>query len=171
VGLHNERHFVLFMAYLVVSTFCLAILGFPHALDALGLTYVAPWEHHVPMLAFILTYILSAVLCLSVGIMLAYHLWTIASGETSVEAQDHEIYRKVAKSRGEEFINSYDVGKLKNLRLFFNVGENGYSMYTLLLPLRIMPYTDGRSWARREGHDRHHGIRQGEELTDEDEEY
>jgi palmitoyltransferase len=30
-----------------------------------------------------------------------------------------------------------------------------------------MPYTDGRSWARREGYDRHHGIRAGEELTDE----
>lgn len=41
-------------------------------------------------------------------------------------------------------------------------------LYTLLLPLRIMPYTDGRSWARREGFDRHHGLRQGEELTDEE---
>lgn len=41
-------------------------------------------------------------------------------------------------------------------------------LYTLILPLRIMPYTDGRSWARREGFDRHHGIRHGEELTDED---
>ena len=45
--------------------------------------------------------------------------------------------------------------------------------YTLLLPLRILPYTDGRSWARREGLERHQGVRMGEELTDEseDEEY
>ena len=42
--------------------------------------------------------------------------------------------------------------------------------YTLLLPLRIEPYTDGRSWARRPGFDRHLGLRPGEELTDEDEE-
>jgi palmitoyltransferase len=31
-----------------------------------------------------------------------------------------------------------------------------------------MPYTDGRSWARREGFVRHGGIREGEELTDEE---
>jgi hypothetical protein len=42
------------------------------------------------------------------------------------------------------------------------------SLYTLVLPLRIMPYTDGRAWARREGYERHHGVRQGDELTDDD---
>lgn len=33
-----------------------------------------------------------------------------------------------------------------------------------------MPYTDGRAWARREGLIRHGGVREGEELTDEEEE-
>lgn len=41
-------------------------------------------------------------------------------------------------------------------------------LYTLIFPLRINPYTDGRSWARRDGYDRHEGVRRGEELTDED---
>jgi palmitoyltransferase len=41
--------------------------------------------------------------------------------------------------------------------------------YTLLIPLRVPPYTDGRAWARREGYTvGHGGIRAGEELTDED---
>jgi palmitoyltransferase len=40
--------------------------------------------------------------------------------------------------------------------------------YTLLLPLRIAPYTDGRSWARRKGCESHQGVREGEELTDEE---
>lgn len=44
---------------------------------------------------------LSVVMCLAVLIMLLWHLWGIARGETSVEAQDHSIYRKVAKDRGE----------------------------------------------------------------------
>jgi len=43
-------------------------------------------------------------------------------------------------------------------------------LYTPILPLRIDPYTDGRAWARREGHDRHRGVRQGEELKDEESE-
>jgi palmitoyltransferase len=31
-----------------------------------------------------------------------------------------------------------------------------------------MPYTDGRSWARQQGYDRHEGVRAGDELTDEE---
>jgi palmitoyltransferase len=42
--------------------------------------------------------------------------------------------------------------------------------YTLILPLRIMPYTDGRYWARQPGYDRHAGVYEGEELTDEEDE-
>ena len=41
-------------------------------------------------------------------------------------------------------------------------------LYTLLIPLRIMPYTDGHSWARREGYQIHEGIREGDEITDDE---
>ena len=43
-------------------------------------------------------------------------------------------------------------------------------LYTFLLPLRMNPYTDGRAWARRDGLERHQGVRKGEELTDEEDE-
>ena len=33
-----------------------------------------------------------------------------------------------------------------------------------------MPYTDGRSWARKPGFERHAGVQPGEELTDEEDE-
>lgn len=59
---------------------------------------------------FLLTYILAAVMCFAVTVMGAWHIWSIACGETSVEAQDHEHYRKMAKRRGEDFVNSYDLG-------------------------------------------------------------
>ncbi|KAJ7157557.1 DHHC palmitoyltransferase-domain-containing protein [Mycena crocata] len=174
VGLHNERHFVMFMAYLVLSCVSLVITGFPHVLralgagDMLGEAISLDWPHHVPQIAFVMIYILSVVMALAVGIMCSFHLWTVANGETTVESQDHEVYRRIAKSRDETFVNSYDLGKKRNLALFFNIGENGYPLYTLFIPLRINPYTDGRSWARREGYEAHHGVRHGEELTDED---
>ena len=41
-------------------------------------------------------------------------------------------------------------------------------IYTLFLPLRVPPYTDGRSWARKAGMERHDGVHLGEELTDEE---
>jgi palmitoyltransferase len=75
---------------------------------------------------FAMIYILSIVLCFAVGVMLAYHLYGISWGETSVEGQDHEEYRRKAKERNEvrifnqqlasysisfqQFVNSYDLG-------------------------------------------------------------
>ncbi|KAI0925493.1 hypothetical protein AcV5_008215 [Taiwanofungus camphoratus] len=170
VGLHNERHFVLFLVYLVVSTFFYAVFGWQHVLPALG-WFGDVWEYLSPPMVFLLTYILAIVMCFAVSIMSAWHIWSVACGETSVESQDHEYYRKRAQARGETFVNSYDLGKRKNLLLFFNVGENGYPLYSLFLPLRIEPYTDGYSWARKAGLDSHSGMRQGEELTDSDEDW
>ncbi|KAJ7625220.1 zf-DHHC-domain-containing protein [Mycena rosella] len=181
VGLHNERHFVLFMAYLVLACVSLAATGVPHVLRALGATDDMSWPYHVPQIAFVLIYILAVVMALAVGAMCAFHLWGASHGETTVEGHDFDVYRRVAKRRGETFVNSYDLGKRRNLELFFNVGEGGYPLYTLLLPLRINPYTDGRAWARRAGYEHagagagadgegvHGGVRRGEELTDEDE--
>ncbi|KAI6115550.1 zf-DHHC-domain-containing protein [Pisolithus croceorrhizus] len=167
VGLYNERHFVLFMAYLVLATSTFIIFGFPHVLIAFELTFAA-WTHSFPPFLFITTYILSLVLSLAVAVMLAWHMWGVARGETAVEAQDHEVYAKWAKERGETFINSYDLGTRRNLTLFFNVGEGRYPLYTLFLPLRLEPYTNGYAWAHREGFNRHRGVREGEELTDGD---
>ncbi|KAH9914952.1 DHHC palmitoyltransferase-domain-containing protein [Fomitopsis serialis] len=171
VGLYNERHFVLFLVYVSIATFCYAASGWRCVFAALGLSGDDPWPYYSPPVFVIATYVLSVVMCLAVTIMTSWHIWGIACGETSVESADHEQYRQTAKGRGETFVNSYDLGKRKNLELFFNVGPDGYPLYTLLFPFRIEPYTDGRSWARRPGYERHSGVREGEELTDpEDEE-
>ncbi|KDR68556.1 hypothetical protein GALMADRAFT_78342 [Galerina marginata CBS 339.88] len=167
VGLHNERHFVLFMAYLVVATFCFCLSGYQMFFDSIGVTYKV-WAHNVPEIMFAMMFILCIVLCFAVAVMLSYHLYGVSWAETSVEAQDHEEYRKKAKERNEDFVNSYDLGKTQNMKFFFNIGETGYSIMTLFVPLRINPYTDGFSWARRDGYEKHHGLRQGDELTDDD---
>ena len=61
-------------------------------------------------------------------IMFGWHLWSVGQGETSVEVQDNDQYRKIARSKGQvcgsivvgedgvftfpmkEFVNSYDLG-------------------------------------------------------------
>ncbi|KAF9001502.1 DHHC palmitoyltransferase-domain-containing protein [Cyathus striatus] len=168
VGLHNERHFVMFMLYLVTGSFFFGITGYSKFLECLGVSYSLPWQHRSPEILFAMVYILALVMCFAVGVMVAYHIWSVSNGETAVEAQDFEVYRNRAKARDEAFVNSYDVGRKKNLQLFFNIGENGYPWYTLIIPLRIMPYTDGRSWARKEGYETHAGLRNGEEVTDDE---
>jgi len=156
------------MAYVVIATFCFTALGWPHLFLALGFDFQDEWDHRMSPIVFTIIYFLCLVMCLAVGTMVIWHLWGVAVGETAVESHDHEHYQRVAVSRGETFQNSYDLGKLKNLQLFFNIGPDGYPMYTLLFPFRILPYTDGRSWARKPGLERHHGIYVGEELTDEE---
>ncbi|KAI0272925.1 zf-DHHC-domain-containing protein [Russula aff. rugulosa BPL654] len=168
VGLYNERHFALFMAYVSLASFCFVAFGWPHLATALGFDFDVTWEHRMSPLLFTIIYLMCIMMCLAVGALFAWQLWSVAIGETAVENYDHEYYRKVASSRGETFQNSYDLGKMNNLRLFFNVGIGGYPIYTLFLPLRVPPYTDGHSWARRQGLDRHHGIQVGEEFTDEE---
>ncbi|KAI0036456.1 zf-DHHC-domain-containing protein [Vararia minispora EC-137] len=169
VGINNERHFVLFMAYLVIATFFFALLGFPHVADAFGLnSYEMHWNYYIPAIYFAITYILCLVMSFAVAVMLGWHLFSVSVGETAVEAHDHDTYRRIAKERGGQFVNSYDLGNVKNLQLFFNVGMGRYPWYTLVVPLRVPPYTDGSSWARRPGLDRHSGIRAEEELTDEE---
>lgn len=48
-----------------------------------------------------LLFILSAVIGLALLIMCAWHIWSAAKGETSVEGHDFEAYRGVAKARGD----------------------------------------------------------------------
>jgi len=110
-----------FRAYLVLATFNLSVLGYQHFLDSLGISYQVctysyfsfvifidplrqPWEHVVPESMFAMVYILSLVLCFAVGVMLVYHLYGVTYGETSVEAQDHEEYRKKARQRNEVYL-------------------------------------------------------------------
>jgi palmitoyltransferase len=73
--------------------------------------------------------------------MLSFHIWGIAIGETSVESHDFPLYSERAKSRGNAFVNCYDLGytissklmditdtrlrKRQNIELFFNVGPHG----------------------------------------------
>ncbi|THU78032.1 hypothetical protein K435DRAFT_811914 [Dendrothele bispora CBS 962.96] len=48
-------------------------------------------------------------------------------GIIPVEPRDHEIYKKVALSKGEAFINLYDLGKMQNLKLL-GKEDNDYGL-------------------------------------------
>ncbi|CUA73831.1 hypothetical protein RSOLAG22IIIB_01349 [Rhizoctonia solani] len=147
VGLRNERHFILFMFYFVVATSCFVVAGYSKVWPALDFG-MHSWPHRTPEMVYLIIYI-----------------W---KGVTTVEGYDHGIYADRAHSRGETFVNSYDLGFFKNLAYFFNVIPSGYPLWVLLLPLRTAPYTDGFVWARRQGYNKHGGVQEGEEMTDDE---
>ena len=93
-----------------------------------------------------LIYIICIALGFAIGAMLAWHLWLIGRGQTTVESHDASHYKKVAKNRGgaavsslhihneidllaEVFVNCYDLGARENLKLFFNVTSNGQYVF------------------------------------------
>ncbi|KAF5334720.1 hypothetical protein D9758_017348 [Tetrapyrgos nigripes] len=139
------------------------------------MTKKPPFPSHIPPILFILSFILSAVLSFAVGVMLIVALWAVMRGETSVEAQDNEVYRKVALSRGEMFGNGYDLGAWARRRwsesesdsVFRpeqNDGGEGEGEVA-------NGHENGDGRPRQGGRAQmsaHRGVRKGEELTDEE---
>ncbi|KAG8700085.1 hypothetical protein FRC09_006184 [Ceratobasidium sp. 395] len=167
VGLRNERHFISFMSYFVVATFCFVYLGYTEVWKALDFGHTR-WSHRTPEMAYIIIYILALALGLAVCVMLLWNVYQIGQGITTVEGYDYGLYAERAKDRGETFVNSYNLGFFQNLAYFFNVIPSGYPLWVLLLPLRTAPYTNGFVWARKTGYSRHAGLREGDEMTDDE---
>lgn len=116
----------------------------------------------------VLTWILALAIGVTVGIMFGWQILLIARGETTVEASDNEYYRKLFSLRGQTYLNPFDLGVRMNLKLFFNVGIAGRpGWYTILLPIRTPPSSDGWTWPKRPGWE-NQVIDLTDELTDEE---
>ncbi|TKY86246.1 hypothetical protein EX895_005071 [Sporisorium graminicola] len=169
VGLGNERYFVLFMAWL--SFGCGVVLYSGVGVMRRSLSWNASWPYtYTPRVLVMLLFILALVMGLALAVMAGWQMILVARGETSVESQDNGHYRELAKKRGQDFVNVYDVGRRRNIQLFFNVGPGSpYGWYTILLPMRVPPYSDGWHFAKRRGlGGKHAGIELQEQLTDEE---
>lgn len=169
VGLGNERYFVLFMSWLAFG--CGIVVYSSLKPLRLSLSFHGDWPYsYTPRVFVLLLFLLALIMGFSLAVMAGWQLILISRGETSVESNDNAHYRELAKKRGQEFINVYDVGRMRNLQLFFNVGtDSPYPYYTILLPVQIPPYSDGWHWAKRRGlSGKHAGIAAEEQLTDEE---
>ncbi|KAJ9480317.1 putative Palmitoyltransferase PFA3 (putative) [Pseudozyma hubeiensis] len=169
VGLGNERYFVLFMAWL--SFGCSIVVWSGVGVMKQSLRWNGKWDYpYMPRVLVMLLFILALVMGAALAVMAGWQLILVSRGETSVESQDNTHYRELAEKRGQQFVNVYDVGRWRNLELFFNVGEGSpYRWYTVLLPMRVPPYSDGWHFAKRRGlGGKHAGIELQEQLTDEE---
>jgi palmitoyltransferase len=50
---------------------------------------------------------LAIVMALAIGIMCDFHLWTVVHSKTTVDSQDHDTYRRMAKAWNEVHPVSY----------------------------------------------------------------
>lgn len=121
MGVGNERYFILFMAWMAIGSMVFVATGW-HVFR-LGMRFDHAWPFsYAPRVLFMLIYFMAAVMGLAVGVLACWHLYLVAKGETSVESQDNAYYRDIAKKRETKFVNVYNLGWLRNLAVFFNVG-------------------------------------------------
>ncbi|CAD6909088.1 unnamed protein product [Tilletia laevis] len=141
-------------------------IGLGASNDDASLPHFAFWTR----IFVLLSLLVCALMGFAVATMLLWHMFMVGKGETTVESHDNGYYRKLARRRGQRFMNVYDVGFMRNLLLFFSLGPGSpHSFITIFLPLRIPPYSDGWHYAKRRGlGGRHAGIVPVEELTDDE---
>ncbi|WVR08354.1 hypothetical protein IAU60_005409 [Kwoniella sp. DSM 27419] len=147
VGLHNQRHFVLFMAWLSIGCLAVCTTGYSHFIDTFD--YHAQWPGYTPKICFTLIYVLCAAIGCAVTILMLWHLHMVSYGETSIESHDNAYLSRKAKKEGLIYLNPYDLGKRRNLQLFFNIGPGGYSKYSMLFPFALPPASNGWTFPRR----------------------
>ncbi|GAA6058780.1 hypothetical protein JCM10212_001896 [Sporobolomyces blumeae] len=170
VGLHNERYFFLFLWYFSLSCFFAAWWGFSPTWRAVAFLQYPEWNHRTPRAGMLAFELLASVMGLAVFVMACAQTKLVVQNETSVEASDNEWYKKIAKSRNNEFLNPYDLGWRENLKDFFNVGTrpDSYHWVTIFLPVSVPPSSDGWNWRKRQGW-KETSMSFEDELTDEEE--
>jgi len=77
---------------------------------------------------------------LAVGLMLAWHLYLVLTGQTTIGFYYNRYRAHVAKKRGEVYHNEYDLGYRANWQFFFGRGRFWFSW---LLPTLDPPPGNG----------------------------
>lgn len=197
VGLYNERYFMMFLFWLSFGCMVVVATGWRPFYRAAHLfekvsreaakddfarssasnktdhrlsPFIRQWSHPlVPRPFMLLIFILSLVMGLCLIVMGGNHLLLVSNAETSVENADADQYKHLARRKGRQFRNVYDVGRRNNLALFWNLTPQR-SYWHVLLPYHYPPYSDGWHWAKRRGLGGYNwGVGADEEFTDDEE--
>ncbi|CAG8468969.1 1606_t:CDS:2 [Funneliformis mosseae] len=111
----------------------------------------AEWDYWMPRPYMALSFLLAVAIGIALGGMCSWHYYLVLTSQTTVEFYNNQYARRSAKQKGEVYANPYDLGYLNNLRQFFNVGHN-YSIYTILLPIPVLPPGNGKVWEKSAMH-------------------
>ncbi|CAL8101995.1 unnamed protein product [Orchesella dallaii] len=103
------------------------------------------WTKHGIRLTIFYAGFLCVGASLALGGLFLWHAKLITNGETSIE---YHINRSERKKLGAAFVNRYDLGKLKNWKLFLGLDQPGRSFFRhILLPSSHAPTGNGYDWS------------------------
>lgn len=94
-----------------------------HRCHAAHATGAQPWVGLSARGTIVFIFVLSVAVGLAVGLMLAWHLYLVLTGQTTIEFYFNRYRMQMAKERGETYYNEFDLGYRRNWDFFFGKGK------------------------------------------------
>jgi hypothetical protein len=126
VGAHNYRYFVLFLMYLFFA--CLFFI----CLLQKSIFHSSPNDPDYNRVVF-MCWVLAFATLFPIGGMTAFHLFLVATNQTTIEMLGNIGKRQRAKAAGNKWTNPYNEGLRNNLRQVF--GDNEFP-FSWLVPMQ-----------------------------------
>jgi palmitoyltransferase len=86
-----------------------------------------PWIGLSARGTIVLIFVLSVAVGMAVGLMLAWHIYLVLTGQTTIEFYFNRYRMQTAKERGETYHNEFDLGYRRNWEFFFGKGRFWFS--------------------------------------------
>jgi palmitoyltransferase len=144
VGHFNHRYFVLFLLYLFLVCAYGAIMSYTPFMESHR--FAVPWIGLSARGTIVLIFVLSVAVGMAVGLMLAWHIYLVLTGQTTIEFYFNRYRMQTAKERGETYHNEFDLGYRRNWEFFFGKGRFWFSW---MLPALTPPPGDGVTYPIR----------------------
>ena len=140
VGHMNHKYFVGFLWYLGTGAIYVAACGFSPFM--MTTNFRMPWTFGAPRGLVSFHFVIACAMIFAAGFMLVWHLYLMATGQTTIEFYYNKWKAKEAASKGEHWWTPYDLGWRRNIQEFFGVKK----IWHVFIPLPHPPYGDGTSF-------------------------
>ncbi|KAJ3204732.1 hypothetical protein HDU82_005644 [Entophlyctis luteolus] len=141
VGHFNHRYFTLFTTYAAIGTLYFTLINMPVFYD-IFLSGKKHKSYRIPNIIRLDVYLLFCTLAGALSIMLTVlaglNLYYVCTAQTQIEVLENRWLQNMARANGGTFVNEYDVGTVRNLRVHLNVRRNDWRGWTAGL-LRLWP--------------------------------
>jgi len=103
-------------------------------------------EDHGPI---VFSCVLALSVSIAVGILLFWHVYLIATGQTTIEWYNNRMHTADARKRGATYANPWDLGFVSNVGMVLGTRSDPFKWMWWIWPTRALPPGDGLTFGSR----------------------